>query len=57
MLLSFAYLAFTALVRLLAAGGRDPFAREVELLALRSSRACCIAGLRPGRPPQAGEAK
>jgi transposase InsO family protein len=35
MLLSFAYLAFTALLRLLAAGGRDPFAREVELLALR----------------------
>ena len=35
MLLSFAYLAFAALLRLLAAGRRDPFAREVELLALR----------------------
>ncbi len=35
MLLSFAYLAFTALLRLLAAGKRDPFVREVELLALR----------------------
>jgi putative transposase len=35
MLLSFAYLAFTALSRLLVAGRRDPFAREVELLALR----------------------
>lgn len=35
MLLSFAYLAFAALLRLLAAGKRDPFAREVELLALR----------------------
>jgi putative transposase len=35
MLLSFVYLAFTALLRLLAAGRRDPFAREVELLALR----------------------
>jgi transposase InsO family protein len=35
MLLSFCYLAFTALLRLLAAGKRDAFAREVELLALR----------------------
>jgi transposase InsO family protein len=35
MLLSFCYLVFTALLRLLAAGRRDPFVREVELLALR----------------------
>lgn len=35
MLLSFLYLAFIALLRLLAAGRRDAFAREVELLALR----------------------
>jgi transposase InsO family protein len=35
MLLSFCYLAFTALLRLLAEGKRDAFAREVELLALR----------------------
>ena len=35
MLLSFLYLAFAAVLRLLAAGRRDPFAREVELLALR----------------------
>jgi putative transposase len=35
MLLSFAYLAFAALLRLLAAGKRDRFAQEVELLALR----------------------
>ena len=35
MLLSFPYLAFAAVLRLLAAGRRDPFAREVELLALR----------------------
>src|SRR5579859_2265362 len=35
MLLSFAYLAFAALLRLLASGRRDQFAQEVELLALR----------------------
>jgi putative transposase len=35
MLLSFAYLAFAALLRLLASGRRDRFAQEVELLALR----------------------
>ncbi len=35
MLVSFAYLVFTALLRLLTSGKRDPFAREVELLALR----------------------
>lgn len=35
MLLSFCYLAFAAVLRLLSAGRRDPFLREVELLALR----------------------
>jgi putative transposase len=35
MLLSFCYLAFAALLRLLSAGRRDPFLREAELLALR----------------------
>jgi transposase InsO family protein len=35
MLLSFAYLAFTALLRLLTADKRDRLGREVELLALR----------------------
>ena len=35
MLLSFAYLVFGALLRLVAARRRDSFAREVELLALR----------------------
>jgi putative transposase len=35
MLLSFCYLAFTALLRLLAAGKRSRFNQEVELLALR----------------------
>jgi len=34
-MLCFVYLAFTALLRLLAADRRDSFAREVELLALR----------------------
>lgn len=35
MLLSFSYLAFTAILRLISAGRSDPFAREVEVLALR----------------------
>jgi putative transposase len=35
MLLSFAYLAFTALLRLIPARSRDPVAREAELLVLR----------------------
>src|SRR5437763_12265316 len=35
MLLSFCYLAFIALLRLLASGRCDRFAQEVELLALR----------------------
>jgi putative transposase len=35
MLLSFCYLAFAAMLRLLSARRRDPFLQEVELLALR----------------------
>jgi putative transposase len=39
MVLSFLYLAFASLLRLLAARRRDEFAKDVELLVLRHQRA------------------
>ena len=48
MLLSFIYLAFTAILRLLVAGKRDSLAREVELLALRHELA--VLRRQVGRP-------
>src|SRR5579862_2672603 len=48
MLLSFCYLAFTALLRLLIAGKRSRFDQEVELLALRHELA--VLGRQAARP-------
>lgn len=48
MLLSFCYLAFAALLRLLSTGRRDRFLREVELLALRHEFA--VLRRQSGRP-------
>jgi putative transposase len=48
MLLSFAYLAFSTLLRLLASGRRDAFAKDVELLVLRHHLA--VLRRQTGRP-------
>jgi transposase InsO family protein len=48
MLLSFTYLAFSALLRLLASGRRDAFAKDVELLVLRHQLA--VLRRQAGRP-------
>src|SRR5712691_2410761 len=48
MLLSFAYLAFSAVLRLLATNGRNEFAKDVELLVLRHQLA--VLGRQERRP-------
>ncbi len=48
MLLSFAYLAFTAVLRLLAARWRSEFAKDVELLVLRHQ--FVVLGQQQARP-------
>src|SRR6266568_3408192 len=48
MLLSFAYLAFTAVLRLLAARWRSEFAKDVELLVLRHQ--FVVLGRQQARP-------